>query len=277
MIAKSFISLFISLFSMCLIGCGRQTSTKQSSYTALNDVPISAWKQLASKKIYFGHQSVGFNIIEGMQDLIKEHGQINLHITRTTSTEFALRTPVFAHSEIGRNGNPHSKVEEFVRIIEARGDAEVDLAFFKFCYADFDHATDVNGVFEYYRTTMSRLKRLHPSTTFVYVTVPLVSMNEGFKDWAKRILGRSIKDPYANVKRNQFNDLLRTELGGKELIFDLAGIESTFLDGRRASFTNAGKTYDALVPDYTNDGGHLNEAGRRIVAEQFLVFLATSL
>jgi len=102
-------------------------------------------------------------------------------------------------------------------------------------------------------------------------------MDEGFKDWAKRLLGRPIKDPYANVKRNQFNHLLRTELEGKELIFDLARIESTFPDGSRASFTNAGKTYDALVPDYTYDGGHLNEAGRRMVAEQFLVFLATSL
>ena len=157
----------------------------------------------------------------------------------------------------------------------ARGDAEADIAFFKFCYADLAHATDVNRLFEYYRTT-SCLKRLHPGTTFVYVTVPLVSIQEGFKDWAKSILGRSMKDPYANVKRNQFNDLLRTGFGGKELIFDLAEIESTFPDGRRAAFTNGGKTYSALVPDDTMTV-HLNEAGRRIVAEQFLVFLATSL
>ena len=277
MLAKSLLSLCLFLCSLYVNGCGRQTSTKQSSSTALNNVPIAAWKQLASKKIYFGHQSVGLNIIEGVEELLKEHRQINLNIIKTTPATFTLLRPVFAHSEIGKNGDPRSKVEEFVRIIETRGEAEADLAFFKFCYVDFDHVTDVNRLFEYYRTTMSRLKRLHPGTTFVYVTVPLVSMNEGVKDWAKRLLGRSIKDPYANVKRNQFNHLLRTELEGKELIFDLARIESTFPDGSRASFTNAGKTYDALVPDYTYDGGHLNEAGRRIVAEQFLVFLATSL
>ena len=277
MITKSLISLCLFLCSLCLIGCGRQTSAKQHSYTALNNVPLPAWKQLASKNIYFGHQSVGGNIIEGVEELIKEHGQINLHITRATPAAFTIPTPVFAHSEIGKNGDPRAKMEEFVKIIETRGEAEASVAFFKFCYADFDHATDVNRLFEYYRTTMSRLQRLHPNTTFVYVTVPLVSMNEGVKDWAKRLLGRSIKDPDANVKRNQFNDLLRTELGGKELVFDLAGIESTFPDGRRASFTNAGKMYDALVPDYTHDGGHLNEAGRRMVAAQFLVFLATSL
>jgi len=89
---------------------------KQRSYTALNSVPISAWKQLASKKIYFGHQSVGANIIEGVEELIKENKQINLNIIRTTPSMFTLPTPVFAHSEIGKNGDPRSKVEEFVRI-----------------------------------------------------------------------------------------------------------------------------------------------------------------
>ena len=29
----------------------------------------------------------------------------------------------------------------------------------------------------------------------------------------------------------------------------------------------------ALVPQYTDDGGHLNEVGRLLVGEQFLLFL----
>jgi len=57
-------------------------------------------------------------------------------------------------------------------------------------------------------------------------------------------------------------------------IFDLAKIESTFPDGRRASFTKDGKTYYSMVPDYTYDGGHLNELGRKIAAEQLLFLLA---
>ena len=152
MLAKSLLSLCLFLCSLSFNGCGRQTSTKQSSSTALNNVPISAWKQLASKKIYFGHQSVGLNIIEGVEELLKEHRQINLNIIKTTPATFTLLRPVFAHSEIGKNGDPRSKVEEFVRLIETRGEAEADLAFFKFCYAGFDHVTDVNRLFEYYRT-----------------------------------------------------------------------------------------------------------------------------
>ena len=40
------------------------------------------------------------------------------------------------------------------------------------------------------------------------------------------------------------------------------------------TFTKDGENYYSLVPDYTDDGGHLNEKGRKIVAEQLLILLA---
>ena len=60
----------------------------------------------------------------------------------------------------------------------------------------------------------------------------------------------------------------------KEPVYDLAKMESTFADGKRSSFTKDGKTYHSLVPDYTRDGGHLNETGREIAAEQLLILMA---
>jgi hypothetical protein len=69
--------------------------------------------------------------------------------------------------------------------------------------------------------------------------------------------------------------MLRKEYTGKEPIFDLAALESTNPDGTRLSFTQNGKTAYALVPTYTTDGGHLNEQGRKLVAEQLLIFLAS--
>ena len=60
----------------------------------------------------------------------------------------------------------------------------------------------------------------------------------------------------------------------KEPVYDLARMESTFADGKRSSFTKDGKTYHSLVPDYTRDGGHLNETGREIAAEQLLILMA---
>ena len=44
------------------------------TFPDINDVPAVKWEKLAQKKIYFGHQSVGFNIMEGIKDVMKEHG-----------------------------------------------------------------------------------------------------------------------------------------------------------------------------------------------------------
>ncbi len=68
--------------------------------------------------------------------------------------------------------------------------------------------------------------------------------------------------------------MLIKQYEGKEPIFDIAKIESTFPDGTRSSFTKDGKTYYSMVPEYTYDGGHLNETGRKKVAEQLLILLA---
>ena len=77
-----------------------------------------------------------------------------------------------------------------------------------------------------------------------------------------------------NIKRSEFNDRLREEYGTKEFLFDLATLESTYPDGSKAIFKDSGKTYYHMVPDYTDDGGHLNERGRKIIAENLLIFLA---
>ena len=38
------------------------------SFTALKDVPESTWTNLSKKKVFFGHQSVGDNIIDGINN-----------------------------------------------------------------------------------------------------------------------------------------------------------------------------------------------------------------
>ena len=68
--------------------------------------------------------------------------------------------------------------------------------------------------------------------------------------------------------------MLLKKYEGKEPILDIAKIESTFPNGTRCSFTRDGKTYYSMVPEYTYDGGHLNELGRKKVAEQLLILLA---
>ena len=43
------------------------------SLPSIKDVPAEKWQELSQKKIYFGHQSLGNNIITGIQDLMKEY------------------------------------------------------------------------------------------------------------------------------------------------------------------------------------------------------------
>lgn len=128
---------------------------------------------------------------------------------------------------------------------------------------------------------MNELKSRYPKTVFVNITVPLTTPPTGFTASAKRavkqLFGKHFIRLEDNIKREEFNEKLRNECRGREPLFDLARVESTFPDGTRASLTKEGKTYYSLVPDYTNDGGHLNESGRKLVAEHLLVFLSNLL
>ena len=77
-----------------------------------------------------------------------------------------------------------------------------------------------------------------------------------------------------NVKRNEYNALLKSEYEGKDPILDLAAVESTYPDGKRESFEHDGKVVYALIPGYTYDGGHLNEIGRYRAANELLKVLS---
>lgn len=76
----------------------------------------------------------------------------------------------------------------------------------------------------------------------------------------------------SNEIRGKYNKLLLREFP-KSAIFNLARIESTRLSGDRVTFRMNNGDVDALAPEYTNDGGHLNELGRKVVASALSEFL----
>ena len=63
----------------------------------LRDVSDSALEKLSKKKIYFGHQSVGNNIVDGISDLMKENPGIKLNILKTDDPDYT-QVGFFAHS-----------------------------------------------------------------------------------------------------------------------------------------------------------------------------------
>lgn len=257
-----------------ILGCnGGEMAEKTTHFSSIKDVPASTWEKLSQKKICFGHRSVGFNIMDGIKDLMKENPQIKLNIIET-SEKADFHVGLFSHFRVGKNQDPKSKIDGFARLMEEGVGHKVDIALFKFCFVDVIARTDIENIFRYYKNNMSRLKERFTKVTFLHVTVPLMTVQRGPKAWIKKLIGRPVGGYNDNIKRNEFNKMLIKEYEGKEPVFDLAKVESTHPDGRMETFTKDGKNYYSLVPDYTDDGGHLNDKGRKIIAEQLLILLA---
>jgi hypothetical protein len=200
--------------------------------------------EVARAHVFFGHQSVGENILQGVRDLV------------------APRTLTWKHQDIGRNGDPLAKVEAFrAAMLEGLG-ADADIAIFKLCYADFDRRTDPSALFSRYEESMRELAAARPRTTFVHVTCPLTAVGAGVKTWIKGLLGRAPWGEIENHKRHTYNVRLRGAFRGTATVFDLAAVEA----GGEAE---AGPT-PRLLSRFTDDGGHLNALGRRAAATSLL-------
>ena len=82
-IAQLLATFFLSTL---LISCnGGEMPEKATKFPSIKDVSSEKWENLSQKKIYFGHQSVGFNIIDGIKDVMKENPQIKLNIVETAN------------------------------------------------------------------------------------------------------------------------------------------------------------------------------------------------
>jgi len=203
---------------------------------------------------------------------MREDPRLKIRIVHS-SDPASVSGPALIEFEIGRNGDTHSKDEAFSSVINRGGGLPGTVVLYKYCYADIDSSTNVESVFQGYRRNVSALKARYPWLAIVHVTVPLTVAEGDVKSWIKRRLGRAtVRD--LDVKRNQFNGLLAQEYRGTDPIFDLAGAESTRADGSRCLFWQGQDKIYALAPEFSSDGGHLNEAGRRAVAERLLETLA---
>lgn len=259
-----------------------ENTMKNSEFVTITvqDIPQEKWDNLAQKKIFFGHQSVGYNIIQGMEQVIKENPNIRLHIVKTTNAD-DVEGPVFAHDWIGTNMNPQSKTTAFQEIMQKGLGEKADIAFMKLCYVDVTATTDVLKVFQDYRQKMAKATARFPRTKFVHVTVPLTAKPTGveavkqlIKKIVKKVIGKPVFDYRDNIARNKFNEMLKEEYGESGLLFDLALLESFGADGKPAFFINDGNKALTLANEYTYDGGHLNKEGSKRIAEQLLIFLA---
>lgn len=229
---------------------------------------------LAGRRVFFGHQSIGANILDGVRELVASR-RARLGVVGLEDVgDFPAGT--IAHALVGENGRPDLKLDEFARLLSHAPLSTVDVAMVKFCYADFDSETDPRAVFLRYEESLRRLGEAHPGIAFVHVTVPLTTVQGGPRAFVKRLLGRAPWGLAENARREEYNALLREAYRGREPILDLAEIESTRPDGTRELVEWNGRSLPALVPAYSDDGSHLNPAGRLRVARAFLRVIASA-
>ena len=269
---SSRILIGLSLF-LSLTACSGGESVQPRS---MDDALKADFDRVSSARVYFGHQSVGGNIMNGLADLQGQLGKQVIRVGELGSLDVSGDHGVLLHTKVGKNEQPVSKCQDFQRILDQQLAGLVDVALFKFCYIDFNDTSDVDAIFETYSRTMDDLKQRHPDITFIHVTAPLRSVDRGPGVWAREMLGRPNRAKLANVSRNEFNRRLK-ERYPADPIYDLAAVMSTYPDGRRESFKMDGNTYDSLVPAYTDDGGHLNAVGRTHAAAEFVRSIANAL
>jgi lysophospholipase L1-like esterase len=225
-------------------------------------------KVINRKNIYFGHRSLGENIIEGLKKVNSDHGENNLIINELKDNT-TFDGNYFVHSNIGHNGDPQSKFEEFTKIVNYLANKNLDIAMMKLCFVDITRNTDIDYVFKSYVTMIDSIKNKYPDLTIIHFTVPLKSKSSWIDNLKDKIKDRNNNDLQDNLARNRYNERLLSKYSIED-IFDLAGIESTYPNGERESIFVDGKPCYFLIKDYSEDGGHLNVKGKQLVAEKII-------
>jgi hypothetical protein len=230
-------------------------------------------QELARRSVFFGHQSVGVNVMDGLRQLAAQHA-VPLK-TLEVRPPTGVPPATFGHSFIPENEDPRLKLRNFREAFESGAAAGAEIALLKFCYVDFKADTDAAALFGEYQATIERLRARYPTTTFVHVTVPLTTVPGGPKAVLKKLLGRPAPPQLVeNARRDEYNRLLRSAYQGREPLFDLARVEAIRHDGSLEARGWQGRTIPALVASYSSDGGHLNQEGQRRVARELASVLA---
>ncbi len=250
--------------SLSLIGCN-----KQNDMTIEYSKPTQAeWDRFKQLHIAFGHQSVGNNLLAGVRALAQEQN-IELPIADSATAGDAV---VIRQFPIGENGNPNSKLDAFRDALAQGAGAYANVAQMKFCYIDFPPNVDPAALAANYIQQTTELSAQYPSAVFIVTTTPLTTIQTGPKAWLKRALGKQPAGYAENLRRHEFNQVLRDHYGSNPTLFDLAAVES--LQGA-SHFVVDNKTVEALPPAITDDGGHLNDLGQRLVASAWIRHLST--
>ncbi len=232
------------------------TPTTAATPPALPDLDASDLERIAQTRIFFGHRSVGSDIVElGVPAVYERFG--------VAPPDVSSGSPLGAGSAgdqwLAQTDDPRVKIDDFEEWIRERSVATAsDIAFMKLGYVDILAETDLQAVFDHYRAVLDGLETDFPAMMFLHATVSPTR-------W----------DPWNNAAIERFNTLMRTTYADSGSLYDLAAVLSTCPDGTiDAHETDDGLAYVQLCADYSRDGGHLSQLGSEVAATELLRLLA---
>ena len=209
---------------------------------AFERLPAERLAALKQRRVLWGHQSVGENLIEGARQLGWEF--------RAVGSGADYGEARWGEAGVAENGDPERKIRSFVALMTSDGiGRRVEAASFKFCWVDFEDGTDVTGLLDDYDAAVRDLQARFPDVRFLHVTPPLTT-----------------DEPELNGRRWRFGRELIQRHRGSGLVFDLAAVISTDAAGQQCRSGNQRR----LCPGWASDSGHLNDAGAKRAAKAFL-------
>lgn len=213
--------------------------------------------------MFFGHQSVGYNLIAGFQEVYPD---VPVYEKLPESDK-----PGLYHLFIGENEKPKQKMDEFAEHVKLLPEKGNMIAFMKLCYLDVDQYTDVEDLFGHYKSVVDIIKAERPDINLIHYTVPIVVRDSWPKRLIKGLFGRDAWGVLDNLQRYNYNELIRDEYG--TMVFDIAALESTTPDGAMLTAKDKGTEYQVLFSGYSSDGSHLNSHGSKYIALKFIEFI----
>ena len=219
-----------------------------------------------SKRVIFAHQSVGWQVIQGIGTLADHLGRPDPLVVDVETGTIPPTGGYIGHWYVWSNGDGLGKVAEFDAMIRGGLHAQADIFVLKFCYADLRGTSGYTPaqLFAAYETTIDGLRATYPTKTFVAATETIVMSSD--------------EDGPANALRMAFNDLVRAKYGGAGPLWDIALALSTDPDGNRIRTGSPGSWVEHLYSGYASaDQEHISGPdmiGRTTAATPLLLILA---
>jgi hypothetical protein len=226
--------------------------------------PPDALAILAGRAIYFGHQSVGANIMNGVRRAVAASSGTKPTVASVGTAPAAGDMQVGRWDEgyVGANYDPISKINAFQTVMLSAAGGALDgfgggksIAMMKFCFVDVQGSWYAShgdaDLFAAYQAMVATVQAQRPNVRLVHFTIPLC-----------------YPDSTDNAKREAYNARLRAAYGTG--VFDLAKLESTDPGGNAMVGANGRYAYQGWV---VGDNCHPGTAGEDMLAAALIDYL----